>query len=471
MSKGVSKQCSILNYLRKTDTDLYELLQDLCIGKMLIPRKGSPGITFLRPDKALLNDIKSMATGDEPEAAIEALQSLVLLDSLSNVKEFDDKKSDIPTYLRKKLPVVSVDGKKIVLKNGAEIVSDKDFQARSDRGNINVYVISKALVPTDGPDADFSNAKPKAKKGGAELGADRADLFNRVLKSFCDQKESDRDPAMELLVAMYGWASSVDDASLKPACEKLVKAIRAKASGDSLATLAIVLQPYKPGNADYLDDTVLVAFRNAMYGADSTSGDSHKFIAVPSFTMNPKAKEVYESLCQGAGLSDAARAVREESAKCSAKCAKLNAVKLLSDFYSNRMPSLAAMVDCPLPSRSTVFAEAELRVLSAMVLENSNGSYDYNELNVIYQNCKLDKPYMCDDPELIKGSNLGFYYSTVYLIARSDALFYVPSMEGEETGSIAEDSAFINLNKTVFKLLQPKRDGSEALVKSFARAW
>lgn len=456
MSKGVSKQCSILNYLRKADEDLHELLQDLCIGKMLIPRKGSPGITFLRPDKVLLKEIQSMAAGDEPEAAIEALQSLVLLDSLSNVKEFDDKKSDIPTYLRKKLPVVSVDGKKIVLKNGAEIVPDKDFQARSDRGNINVYVISKALVPTDGPDADFSNAKAKAKKGGADLMAgDRIALFEKVVREFCDQNERDRDPAMELLVALHGWAT-------KEGKTRVVDNIEAKVSGDSLASLAILLQPYKGGDPDYITGEELVAFATG-YGTDST-GDSQVFKALLVYTMNKNAKAKYEELCTGAKFIDVAADVRNESAKCAATCAKLNAVKLLSDFYRDRMPAIATKLKCKLPSRGTVFAEAELRVLSAMVLENSEGKYDVDELLTIYKNCKLDKPYMCDDPELIKGSNLGFYYSTVYLIARSDALFYVPSTEGDSTTSVADDYAFINLNTSMLKRLESKREGSNRML-------
>lgn len=470
MSKGVSKQCSILNYLRRTDEELHELLQDLCIGKMLIPHKGSPGITFLRPNKALFNEIQTMAAGDEPEKAIEALQSLVLLDSLPNIGDFDDKKSDIPTYLRKKLPVTSVDGKKVVLSNGAEIVPDKDFQARSDRGNINVYIISNALVPADGPDADFSNAKPKAKKGGADLGVNRSDLFHSVLKCFCESK---RDPAMELLAALYGWASSAEiSPDLKPSCDKLAKAIKAKASGDTLATLAIILQPYKPGNPDYLDENALVAFKTAMYGMDNNFKDGETFKNIPSYTMNPNAKELYEGLCESKEFEKVAENIRAVSGAVAANFAKLNAVKLLTDFYRDKMPKIVKDVDCVLPSRSTVFAEAELRVVSATILENSDGVYDFDELCAVYQNFKLDKPYMCADTDLIKGANLGFYYSTVYLIARSDALFHVPSMEGNTVkDKIASDVAFISLNKTVFELLQSRRKGSHDLLESYKRAW
>ena len=284
MSTGVSKQCSILNYLSHADVGLYNLLQDLCIGKMLIPRNGSPGITFLRPDDKMLKEIMKLAASDEPEKAIEALQSLVILDNLSNIKDFDEKKSDIPTYLRKKLLVTSVSGKKVTLQNNAVIVPDPGFTARKDRSNISVYLISGPLIPSDWPDATMTNAiKIKEKKGGADLGDSRSMLFESVLKAFCDKPQ---DPAMELLAAMYGWACS-EEAKAANDSDKLKDAIKSKASGDTLATLAIILQPYK-NNPDYVSNECLGKFREEMYGSDETNkSDKPTFRSIQSFTMNP----------------------------------------------------------------------------------------------------------------------------------------------------------------------------------------
>lgn len=411
---------------------------------MLIPRKGAAGITFLRPDKALLKDIQDMASGDEPESAIEALQSLVLLDNISSIGEFDDKKSDIPTYLRKKLQVVSADGKKVILKNGAEIVPDKDFQARKDRGNISVYIISKALVPADGPDADFSNAVAKEKKGGADLGANRQSLFENVLHSFC---VTDRDSAMELLVAMHGWAKATG-------ANGVAKAIEAKASFDTLATLAIILQPYSPSVSPYIGDEDLDAFRTAMYMDKNFQSDTH------AYSRNEKCNNDYSVLASGDSESQKDSKMTEKvqvhSTKLAAKMGKLNAVRLLNDYYNVECQELCSGV-----SALRLFAEAELRVLSAMVLENSSGRFDEDELLAIYRNCKLDKPYMCNDKDLIQSSNLGFYYSTVYLIARSDALFYVPSLAGSDTSAISGDTVFIGLNLAMKNMLNNKREKSQ----------
>ena len=434
MSKGVSKQCSILNYVRHNDEQLYELIQDLCLGKIFMPRRGSPGITFLRPDKALLKEIQEMAAGDQPEDAIEALQSLVLLDNLSSIKDFDEKKSDIPTYLRKKLQVVSADGKKVVLKNGAEIVPDKDFQARSDRGNISVYMISKALVPTDGPDADFSNAKIKPKKGGAELGGSRAQLFERVLHNFCESKQ---DPAMELLAALHGWA-----AKNKPA---VADAIASKCSYDTLASLAIVLQPYK-SSPTHLSNEDLSSFISEMYGQ---SGESGLFQTLPVYSLRKDVSEYYDKLA-GAEHKDAVR-LRTESEDLARGMGKLNAVKKLNAYYDQKFPG----------TKSLAFAEAELRVMSAMLLENSDGRYDYQELSALYRACNLDAPYVCADKDLVANANIGFYYSTVYLIARSDALNYVPNLNGSKSDAISNDQAYISLNLTMQDMLRDRRSASQ----------
>ena len=82
------------------------------------------------------------------------------------------------------------------------------------------------------------------------------------------------------------------------------------------------------------------------------------------------------------------------------------------------------------------FAEAELRVLSAIAFDNEP---DRAVLEDLYKNCKLNEPYMCADAELVRNSNIGFYFSTVYLIARSDALLYVP---GVAAGGVGLDQIF-----------------------------
>ena len=445
MSKGVSKYCSILNYLRHVDSDLYDLLQDLCLIKILIPNKKGTGLTFLRPDEALLKKLKSLAHGDNPEEAVEALQSMVLLDNVTNLESFKGK--GIPTYLKKKLPVKSVESGKVLLTNDAEIKKDPDFSNRKDTSNISVYILSKELVPVDGDDIDvksYHKAK-KEKKGGADLSGGKTRLFENVVTAFCS---SDTDPAMELLVAMYGWAKG-SNVKNEPAAQKLVSAIEAKASFDTLATLAIIMRPYCK-ESPYLTGDLFDQFASSYANAD--------FKNFAGYTNNAGAKDLYEGLaCKQVATSTL---VREAKALAS-KMSKVTAVELLSNYYQSKQTANF--------SAKELFAEAELRALSASMLDNEAGRFKQccSQLLELYQRCNLEIPYMCTK-ELVSNLGVGFYYSTVYLIARSDALLYEPGTTGDPLTDIANDKAFFSLNQRMQVVLQSKRNASDAVLQTRA---
>ena len=156
----VSRYCSILNYIKNSDEDLYDIITDLCIARWFTPRRKN-GITFLFPDSALVKKIKKIVGEDEPEKVIPLFKALILDDYLPEPSDFENKKSDIPTRDRKKLPIKNVSGDKIILSNGATLSPDKSFKPRSDRMNMAVYKLSGNLVPTDTEKADYSNLKKK----------------------------------------------------------------------------------------------------------------------------------------------------------------------------------------------------------------------------------------------------------------------------------------------------------------------
>lgn len=443
MSKGVHKHCSVLNYIRHADEEMYELIQDLCIGRMFVPKRGSPGLTFLRPDKSLLKEIQSMASGDNPEEAVEAIQALVLLDNISSIKEFDDKRSDIPTYLRQKLPVMSADGKKVTLKNGAEIHPDKDFEARGDRANINVFLLSKALVPTKTEDSDFSNAKVKRskKEGGADLGSGRASLFEAVLNS----TDAGREPAMEMLVELHKF--------LKDKSE-LQALVASQCSYDALASLAIVLQPYKAGDK-YLDDATVSGFITRLHG----QGDYKNQSSVFGLTEN--VASAYDSIMSSCACDG--KNITAQLEVLSSQVGKLNIVKKIESFLMNDTVTKALPPQRRNLSKKERFAEAELRVLSAIAFDNEP---DRDSLLALYKKCALDEPYMCADQDQVKNSNIGFYFSTVYLIARSDALAYLPGVAGGGVGldKIFDESRLVCINDYMKGLRADARNASNTLV-------
>lgn len=422
MSKSVQKHCSILNYIRNEDSELYDLVQDLCIGRIFVPRRGTSGLTFLRPDKSLLAQIKKMASGDDPEEAVAVLQSMILLDYLPKLDDFEDKKSDIPTFLRKKLPVATVDGKKVTLKNGAEIVPDKNFEARKDRSTIAVYVISKALVPTDTEVATFANAKsaPKKVKGGAEYGLTKAALFDAVLKEYCGSNNV--DPALETLVSLCIFLSKHGNDF-----PGVLEAVQSQLSDDTIASLAVVLQPYRTtGKEDYISD--------ALYQKWRTSNNVGDYKNLPyCYAKRPAA--LYEQF-----RGKATAACGEDIGKIRAarqllvdQSAKINIVKNLHEFYKNIQPTLTKMPALRLAIISDAkcaLAEAELRVISAILHDNaSSGRPNYDEAHTWFcVNCNLNCPYMCNNKELVASGNVAFFYSTTFLIARTEVIIYLPGL-------------------------------------------
>lgn len=453
MSKPATKTVSILSYIKQTNDELYELVQEMCIGRIFTPRKGSSGITFLYPDKELVSKLREMQESN-PEDAVEAVQALVLLDDISSIQEFAEKKSNIPTFHKKKLPIASIDGKKVVLKNGAEIVPDKMFMSIPDRGNVNVYTITKALVPLDGEAADLSSIKPKNKKtGNTNANLDRKQLFGAVFTKFMT---TNRDPAMELIVSLYRWAVSKER-------RDLAELIASQCSYDTLATIYILLQPNKQGTK-YISKEELETFAGDIMGdSDATIAD---FAAQPVFSYCADVADVYDGIIKmSEEKQDASRIIDARDA-LKESISKPTAVAMITKFYNEK-------VSTGIPARDNLsaaekFAEAELRVLSALTQEDNP---DPQELARRYLDCTLDKSYMCSDSQLVANANLGFYYSTVYTIARSDALLYMPAMGaiGSDTSEISTEDV-ISLHKTMKTINEDRRAKSQKFINKLRKS-
>lgn len=461
MIKGgaVSKHCSILNYLRHADNELYELIQDLCIGRMFVPRRGSPGLTFLRPNKTLLAKIKKEAEGDNPENAISMLQSMILLDYLPNISDFDDKKDDIPNFLRKKLSIKKVGSSDVTLTNDSTIKVDKDFMVRADRSNIAVYIL-------DGePDAstessEFKNTAKKPKKGGAELfgNLSRTVVFENILSTMSDITT---DPAAELIVELLNWAETNGDEDEENKRKKqIAELIKSQVSHDSLASLAIILQPYKNGNK-YISDEELVSFSKSVYG-----NNENAFKKRPIYSRDTDIKNKYDEITKSdCDCSSQIEKCRSELYNVAAKPTIINSInKTLKNIKDScNLPTLRKQLEV-----KEMLAEAELRVLSAILLDNTGGTPSKDEVKNLFLSCTLDTPYMCANQAAINTSNVGYYYSTVYLMARSDALCYVPGLDYDGTlRDIAKEDKCINLSLSVKEHFEPKRDESETLIKDF----
>jgi len=434
MSSKVAKHCSILNYLRHNEKELHELIQDLCLGKMFTPRKGTNGITFLIPDAALKKELMKMASDEDPEPAIKTLQSLVLLDCYEKLTDFDDS---VANYLRKQLPVDTsmTDGTKVVLTNGGVITVNKDFSARADRKNINVFNLSKKL-----PDLDTNpiSGGKKATKGGADYArADRLALFQQVLSAFATCQT---DPAMELLVCLHCWAE-------EKKYTELAEKIQHELSYDTLASLAIILEPYS-STREILSDAQFAQFTAETGAVDSLKNYTNVFCYCKD--VSSKYDQLMKCDAKNPDLCN-------KQVELVDNIAKPNAVSALQQFISENMPGANVAKE---------IAKAELRVVSALKHDFFMGAYTVEELTELYSTYKLDKPYMCNQ-ETVKNSDLAFYYSTVYLICRSDALCHDCGRcckYSDGMASIADDNAMIGLSNYVGGLLKSRREASQKCI-------
>jgi hypothetical protein len=411
MSKSVvSHYCSILNYLKHNHEELYELIQDLCIGRIFNPRKGKKGeeengITFLCPDSTLLAQLKKQAGGSDPETAVATIQSLVVTQWF----DLDSSLSgDLPVAARdKKITVKSAGNGKAELEGGAELSKEKGWMARNDRPHsLMVHTLSGSFPKVSEGKAE---AKPRAKKGGADLNnKTRQQLFLSVLRQTC--KDTKRNPPAELLVDMLDYFGEQKEH------EDCCNCIKSQLSGDALVSLAIVLQPWKATHT-YVSDNALKAYCDARHNPNFNL-----------FCWEPKPIERYNNYMND--YSEKCGKVKELVASMQEKVveemSKATAVAGLTNTYS-KLPNNLRGVNL---SVQEMYAEAELRVRMALLRLESNNQkcLSFEECLYLFSECKLDQPVLFADAKEIGKSNVGFYYSSVYLLARSDGFFYLPGL-------------------------------------------
>lgn len=447
MSARVKKHCSILNYLQYADHNLYDLIQQLCLGRILVPRRGTPGLVFLRPDETLRKRLEQMASGPDPEPAIQALQSCVLLDNLPTIRDFEDKKSDIPTWLRRKLPVSGVDGKKVMLKNGAEITPDPGFTPRKDRDNISVYILSKEFVPHDTEDADFSNAKIKNNrkvKGGAEFTANKLRIFQDVLDLHCNEAiMQDRNPAMEVLLSLCGFLEKrAKEPETAEHCQQLYDAVCSQLSWDTLASLAIVLQPHLSDEISYLRQADIQEWAKQC---------SNKLTVFYALRDDPV--QCYKRYMEHGASCVKSADIEKHREEAVRNVNSLTIRMVLSDNMVRCADAVPAARRSVVQNVKRVLAEAELRVTSAILHDDHRAHLDADQAKQVFmQKCKLNEPWaltLSDASNPRVTQNLAYFFSIAYLMARSDAFVYHPNAcsDGESLDMIADEEVCIRLDR------------------------
>jgi len=278
------------------------------------------------------------------------------------------------------------------------------------------------------------------KKGGGDLAliednkkVDRKQLFINVLK----QMETGCDSAMELLVELHHYASNNDN-DIKELLEEVC-------TYDTVSSLAIVLQPCAK-EPNYLSNDFLVAFAQETYKQDITV-DHFKNSNV--FTLSTCPTKHYAEIVKKGINNDV----------------NLDEEKLLESVSSVKS-KLSKLRQSSKDSK--LLAEAELRALSTIILDNSISCKEYAEemQDLCCNKCKLDSSYFCtlNDKEL----QIPFYFSVINLIVNSDSMLKNNNENRELHRLIREPKTKFNMNKFFEERRSACRDASEKKVKDAA---
>lgn len=427
-----SQFCNILNYVEQENPDFYSILHNLCMTGYLKTRKGE-GLTFLMPDKNLTKQLGPLAIGDNAIKAVEYIKAMILKIYLPSIKDFEDF-TNIPTSGNKKLPVKNVDvkSKKVILKNGAEIVPDTKFNLRTDRSGMAIYILQKDFVPVDSEAADEIPSIKKPKIGGYQFdNQDRKQLFEAVLEC-----TSEGNPALEVLVSILKY---LDKNNKKSCLEK----ITSKLSYDTLASLAIILRPFSSKNQDvYLSDEDFNEWKN-MFG-------SKKFKDVPSYCICTDPLKYYEEMMKDGENGTLSDNIKRKAENLKESVTRATIIDMLIKFYSESF----ANGDL---SPKQLLAEAELRAISFIIHDNddylettNNNSRKYTSgVKRLFKMCTLDTPYLCSSTSEIMEASIAFYYSVINLVVRSSCLYYLPGYEDDTFAAASEiaksENPFVNV--------------------------
>ena len=179
MSK--KQACPITQFLEKHDREFHQALCGL--GQLNLFKVRGSGVTFLYPqDEKFRRKIVHTSYSDNPDKAIDMIKSLVLLDYLPNLDEFDRKKDDIPNSLKNRLDITSVGNKTITLNSGHQLEIDPRFQAFKTKDPVCIWRLTGAgELPLTGSQ---STMKYNQNKPGVQNNKLRITKINEIEREY-----------------------------------------------------------------------------------------------------------------------------------------------------------------------------------------------------------------------------------------------------------------------------------------------
>lgn len=238
------RYCTIIDWLRQNDSELYDALDQLCMLGNLTPKGRGSGTTFLVPDtKARAEILKGAASDSDAQIdkAVDLVKAHILPVSAATAA---DMRGEVGSLLGVKLETESVSGGEVRLKGGAVLAPEPSFRAQR-RDNIHVWRVKSGEVPLSGPEFTRSRVRRGGAEASASLGS-RALLARRTEQTF----QTNRGIYLEQVVSLLGF--------LKRNHQDLYTCVLPLVDRDPTVSFYILVEPYKTSGPYLLPDAVLV---------------------------------------------------------------------------------------------------------------------------------------------------------------------------------------------------------------------
>jgi hypothetical protein len=228
MSKG-SNSCNLYTFVKKENTPLYDILEDMCAVGLFRPKYPT---TFINPSKEVVAKLKSLIDKGESDIAFEHLQKHFLFGKNLTLK------GELITFNSK---VMKSDLSKITVKN------EKFSQWKSRGDNVAVFTQTNADFLEEGAQKDRPKFD-KPKKGKGETGSNRMEATKELLK-----KVSNGEKIMHVFAKHVNGLLEV----LKSQDEDKFKLVTSKLDPNPVLCWYILVKP-SAVNCDhlYIDDSV-----------------------------------------------------------------------------------------------------------------------------------------------------------------------------------------------------------------------
>ena len=419
MSK--QKYCSLINYVKSKNKPLYEFIDDVCARGILNPRKN--GVTLLMPDAKLTKELVNQEKNN-PEEAVNLFKACVILDNVESLTDFTNKNINIPNALMKKVESGTLSSGKVKLSNGSIISVDPKFKYRNDRKNMNVFILSNKLLPTDGESTSLN--PPKKVKGGREVAANKIKLTEKMMDDLYNTDKPSM-PHLPALVSYFDWLGKKDNDDEKKKCNDLCTLL----DPNPIVSWYILMRPYSSMSDLYVSEDNFSKWQYETMGyckSDNPNADYTKLMDQKVDHSLADFNSVQKKLNQEKGF----------------KPLLAKATNLLLEKLCQDKKQLDSMVG---KTRANVYfkdykileAEGEFRLVMGQrfdgVLNDLESkvvpTYSKDGLNhELKHKYNLNEPYICFDNDMMSKGNGALFYSTVSSLILSDALVYHSNNKG-----------------------------------------